>query len=176
MSNSSNDDERSRKRESGIPGGGAGRRDEVGGSGVYPVSAKEKPKDPNAPIKDQASWGQGARGAEGYNDSGRSEIFYMPGELKEESVADADTDSSATKLPRSEQGEQSGSGENNEPNDPNRQPGDQDLYNEDKQGGVFYDKNTEIKRESEFHDSTGAPIGKQPKVTRDTDEFGKQKK
>ncbi len=62
------------KRESGAPGGGAGRRDEVGGSGVYPASAGNAPAD--AEVRDQASWGQGERGAQGYNDSGDSELWY----------------------------------------------------------------------------------------------------
>lgn len=103
MSNSSSD-ERDRKRreeqrESGLPGGGAGRRDEVGGSGVYPMSGSERPKDPNAPIRDQASWGQGSRGAAGYEDSGESEIFYMPGELTEEAVGQGDDQKGATDTP-----------------------------------------------------------------------------
>jgi hypothetical protein len=71
-----------------------------------------------------------------------------------------------------QQGSQPSSGQRS---DPNREPGDQDLFNEDTEGNVFYDKNTEIKRESEFHDSTAAPIGKPPKVNQDTDEFGKKK-
>jgi hypothetical protein len=68
------------KRESGLPGGGAGRRDEVGGSGVYPLSAGNAPK--RAEIRNPAEWGQGERGAEGYNDSGVSEIFYYDAELE----------------------------------------------------------------------------------------------
>ncbi len=48
-------------------------RDEVGKSGVYPASAMEQaPRD--AQLQGEASWGQGARGAEGYNDHGDSEI------------------------------------------------------------------------------------------------------
>ena len=60
------------ERESGIPGGGGGRTDEVGPTGVYPAS------DPNAPEDAQAhgmaSWGQGERGAAGYEDHGDSEL------------------------------------------------------------------------------------------------------
>jgi len=41
-------DELEKKRASGLPGGGGGRKDEVGRSGVYPMS------------------GQGERGAAGY--------------------------------------------------------------------------------------------------------------
>jgi hypothetical protein len=58
--------------ESGEPGGGAGRRDEVGGSGVHPASAGEAPAD--SEIRTQAGWGQGERGAAGYQDSGSSEL------------------------------------------------------------------------------------------------------
>ncbi len=48
-------------------------RDEVGHSGVYPASSMEQaPND--AKTQGEASWGQGERGAAGYNDSGGSEI------------------------------------------------------------------------------------------------------
>ena len=56
----------------GLPGGGKGRRDDVGRTGVYPVSASEG-ADPNAPIQGEMGWGQGERGAEGYFDSGTDE-------------------------------------------------------------------------------------------------------
>lgn len=58
------------KRESGLPGGGAGRKDEVGGSGVYPMSGPHPVGD--APLVGQAGWGQGERGAAGYEDHGES--------------------------------------------------------------------------------------------------------
>lgn len=63
-------------RESGMPGGGAGRRDEIGGrSGVFPASSAEgAPSD--AEIRTQAEWGQGERGAAGYEDSGSSELNF----------------------------------------------------------------------------------------------------
>ncbi len=48
-------------------------RDEVGHSGVYPASAMEQAPD-DAKEQGEASWGQGERGAEGYNDHGDSEI------------------------------------------------------------------------------------------------------
>src|SRR5512143_3741085 len=108
--------------------------------------------------------GQGAREAD------------MPDELKEESVRDADSDSSATKMPEESQhqgGPRAERGQAKRP-DPNREPGGQDLDNEDVEGNVFYDENTEIKRESEVHDATGAPIGKREKVTPDSDQFHKQ--
>jgi hypothetical protein len=68
-----NTPEEERKRESGLPGGGQGRIDEVGRSGVYPASGPLPPS-PDAPVRGQASWGQGERGAKGYEDSGTSEI------------------------------------------------------------------------------------------------------
>ena len=64
------------KRESGVPGGGQGRRDEVGQSGVYPVSASDGAS-PDATVHGEASWGQGKRGAAGYQDSGGSELTYL---------------------------------------------------------------------------------------------------
>jgi hypothetical protein len=68
------------QRESGQPGGGAGRRGEVGPTGVYPMSAGIPPgKHPE--IRNPASWGQGDRGAEGYNDSGGSELVWRDGQL-----------------------------------------------------------------------------------------------
>ncbi len=60
------------ERESGLPGGGKGRRDEVGRSGVYPVSEIEEAPD-DAVIRGQMEWGQGERGAAGYEDHGDSE-------------------------------------------------------------------------------------------------------
>jgi len=61
------------QRESGMPGGGAGRRDEgLGRSGVYPASGPHPPGE--APIVTPGSWGQGARGPAGYEDHGDSEL------------------------------------------------------------------------------------------------------
>ena len=64
--------EKSKKRESGVPGGGAGRKDEVGRTGVYPMSGPHPPGD--APIVTPAAWGQGKRGAAGFEDHGESEL------------------------------------------------------------------------------------------------------
>ncbi len=64
------------QNESGQPGGGQGRRDEVGQSGIYPVSASEGAS-PSATVHAGASFGQGERGAAGYEDSGSSEITYL---------------------------------------------------------------------------------------------------
>jgi hypothetical protein len=59
------------QRES-LPGGGAGGKDEVGRSGVYPMSGPHPSG--NAEIRGQTSWGQGERGAAGYEDHGSSEL------------------------------------------------------------------------------------------------------
>lgn len=64
------------KRECGLPGGGAGRKDEIGKSGVYRVSGPQPAGD--APIVGMASWGQAGRGAAGYRDHGESELFIRP--------------------------------------------------------------------------------------------------
>jgi len=51
---------------------GAGRIDRVGPSGVYPMSGPHPPGD--APVVWPGSWGQGKRGAAGYEDHGDSEL------------------------------------------------------------------------------------------------------
>lgn len=68
------------RRESGRPGGGAGRRDEVGPTGVYPMSGGI-PEGHHLEIRTPAGWGQGERGAEGYNDAGGSELYMHEGQL-----------------------------------------------------------------------------------------------
>ena len=68
------------KRESDQPGGGQGRRDEVGRSGVYPMSGEERPSG-DAEVRTQAAWGQGDRGAEGYEDAGGSELTMREGQV-----------------------------------------------------------------------------------------------
>ena len=104
----------------------------------------------------------------------------MPGQLPEEAVGQGNKQNDAT-------GEsapsQVGKGKGSQPQqggrprpDPNREPGDDTLYNEDKQGNVFYDKNTEIRRESQFHDATAAPLGDdKQKVKPENDQFGKKR-
>lgn len=62
-------------RESGQAGGGQGRIDETGLSGVYPGDGPWPKGD--APFVSPAAWGQGERGAEGYNDHGDSEMSYI---------------------------------------------------------------------------------------------------
>jgi uncharacterized membrane protein len=61
-------------RDSGQPGGGQGRKDVVGGTGVYPASGPLPEGD--AETQGMASWGQGERGAAGYEDSGSSELSF----------------------------------------------------------------------------------------------------
>lgn len=67
-------------RESGHPGGGAGRREEVGGSGVYPASGPWPESD--APIVGEKEWGQGERGPAGYEDHGDSELNLAPSDTE----------------------------------------------------------------------------------------------
>ncbi len=50
----------------GMPGDGVGRREETGGSGVYPASGPAPPGD--AEVRGQASWGR-ERGAEGQDET-----------------------------------------------------------------------------------------------------------
>ncbi len=55
------------------------RRDEVGKSGVYPMSGPHPPGD--APIRGQMEWGQGNRGALGFQDHGSSQLSMDSGVL-----------------------------------------------------------------------------------------------
>lgn len=59
------------RQESGLPGSGVGRREDPGHTGVYPMSSSEGAS-PDAPLQNENAWGQGERGAAGYNDSGDS--------------------------------------------------------------------------------------------------------
>jgi hypothetical protein len=61
------------RNEDGLPGGGAGRTDRVGDTGVYPASGMDDAPD-DAETRGMASWGQGERGAAGYEDHGSSEL------------------------------------------------------------------------------------------------------
>jgi putative phosphoribosyl transferase len=82
MGNRNEDDRKENdldRRESGLPGGGAGRKDETGGSGVYPASGPYPAGD--AEVREQASWGQGVRGAAGYEDHGSSGLIYEGGQV-----------------------------------------------------------------------------------------------
>ena len=60
------------RRESGLPGGGQGRTDEPGRTGVWPGSGPWPSGE--APIQQPGSFGQGERGPEGYQDSGSSSL------------------------------------------------------------------------------------------------------
>src|SRR4051794_27104205 len=62
------------KRESGEPGGGQGRRDEVGKTPIYPVSAGKFPDDDDAYIRTPGEFGQRGRGLEGYYDHGEGGV------------------------------------------------------------------------------------------------------
>jgi hypothetical protein len=68
------------KRESGAPGGGAGRRDDVGRTGVYPISGDERPSG-KAELRPLGDWAGGDRGIAGYEDSGGSELVMREGQL-----------------------------------------------------------------------------------------------
>ena len=68
------------RRESGQPGGGQRRRDEVGPTSVYPMSGGIPPGK-HLEVRTPAAWGQGERGAEGYNDAGGSELVWRDGQL-----------------------------------------------------------------------------------------------
>ncbi len=69
--------EQKQGQKGGMPGDGKGRVDETGHSGVYPVSASAGASG-DAPLQGEASWGQGDRGAAGYDDHGSSETIVIP--------------------------------------------------------------------------------------------------
>ncbi len=72
------DKDKDQDKLSGTPKGksGIGRKEEAKGSGVYPASLGADNIPADAEVKGQAEWGQGERGAEGYGDSGRSELNF----------------------------------------------------------------------------------------------------
>jgi hypothetical protein len=66
-------------KRGGMPGDGAGRRDEIGGStGVHLFSETEAAEAADMPIRTSAEWGQGERGPAGYDDAGSSELSRPP--------------------------------------------------------------------------------------------------
>lgn len=78
---SAEEQRRRARAEGGLPGGGQGRRDIIEKpTGVHPASAGIDPER-NAEIRTEASWGQGKRGAAGYNDAGGSELTMRDGQL-----------------------------------------------------------------------------------------------
>ncbi len=72
----SKDDEQDRLSGTPKGKGGIGRKEEAKGSGVYPASVGPENIPADAEVKGQAEWGQGESGAEGYNDSGQSELSF----------------------------------------------------------------------------------------------------
>lgn len=77
------------RREIGEPGGGAGRRDDVGRSGVYPVSGDERPPG-QQPLRPLGDWSTAGNYPEGYEESGGSELIYRDGILLGGTTSDAD--------------------------------------------------------------------------------------
>ena len=69
-------------QDSGMPGGGVGRREEPGRTGVYPMSSPEG-ANPDASLENENAWGQGERGAAGYDDSADSGMMNAPAEAAE---------------------------------------------------------------------------------------------
>jgi hypothetical protein len=69
--------EKESRRESGLPGGGQGRIDEVGRSGVYPASGPF-PRGP-AELRTPAEFVAGQTDAEGRPVEGGSELIYFEG-------------------------------------------------------------------------------------------------
>lgn len=65
------------ERESGLPGGGQGRIDEVGRTGVYPGSGPYPAGE--AELRTPASFVHGQTDAEGRQVEGGSEIIYFEG-------------------------------------------------------------------------------------------------
>ena len=68
-------------KESGRPGAGQGRKDEVGRSGVYPFSGADTPE--AAEVRPAGAWGQGERSAAGHEDHDRSRLTYEAGQRAE---------------------------------------------------------------------------------------------
>ncbi len=62
------------RNESGLPGGGVGRMETPGRTGIYPVSADQGASG-DAPVQGEEAFGQGDRGDAGYQDSGGSRSF-----------------------------------------------------------------------------------------------------
>lgn len=58
-------------QQRGVPGEGQGRSEQPGRTGVYPASGPLPPDE--APLRTEAEWGLGERGAAGASDAGGSE-------------------------------------------------------------------------------------------------------
>lgn len=63
--------------EGGVRGRGVGRVEDTGETPVYAASGPYPPSG-DAEVRNMASWGQGERGAEGYEDHGESEVEWVP--------------------------------------------------------------------------------------------------
>ncbi len=55
----------------GMPGGGVGRREDPGQTGVWPASAADAPD--AAAVRSEGAWGRGAGGGENQTEAGSSE-------------------------------------------------------------------------------------------------------
>jgi hypothetical protein len=76
-------DEKNRPRAAGMPGDGAGQREEPGRTGVHPASAGWP--EGEMELVREGAWGQGDRGLAGYEDHGESELasgMAPPGESR----------------------------------------------------------------------------------------------
>jgi hypothetical protein len=74
------DEPRAEPQEEATAAPEEGKRDVIGQiGGVYPASAARRPP-PDAPARGMASFGQGERGAAGYEDHGESEVVWIPPE------------------------------------------------------------------------------------------------
>ncbi|MGE5138271.1 MAG: hypothetical protein ACM3JD_02310 [Rudaea sp.] len=126
-----------KKKDSGSPGGGAGRVEQVRGSGVYPASGP-LPEE-NAPYKGEESWGQGQRGEAGYGDSGDSELTSFG------SVSDLGGAPNRANVTRPSGEEQPAS---EEPTEPRKKP---DLKPEDElpSGEDAHDRRAEARKNSQ---------------------------
>lgn len=60
--------------DSGLPGGGVGRREAPGKTGVYPLSASQD-ANPDSPLQSEGSFGQSDRGTKGHSEAHDSAIL-----------------------------------------------------------------------------------------------------
>jgi hypothetical protein len=76
----------------GMPGDGAGRREDPGRTGVHPASAGWP--EGEMEIVREGEWGQGERGLGGYEDHGESELSLPPSAPPAEGGRDVGSDAS----------------------------------------------------------------------------------
>jgi hypothetical protein len=89
------------RRESGEPGGGQGRRDEVGNTGIYPVSSGQMPPGDEV-IRTPGEYGQRGRGLEGYYDHGESGFTQAEVQIYGAQPGSADQDQPAAEAKKPE--------------------------------------------------------------------------